>query len=111
MENVKIEVYGGINSGGGGCACGCSGCTPSDAKAEYEAMKQEVLDKFGNTGLSLEFIDTDNTDLTVFPEVEKVIKAGYSFPITVINGNPKFAGGISAESVIGIVMEIQGKVQ
>ncbi|MEA4924664.1 MAG: hypothetical protein VB084_05065 [Syntrophomonadaceae bacterium] len=111
MANITIEIYGGINTGGGGCACGCSGCTPFDAKAEYEAVKKEVLARFGDAGLRLEFIDTDNVDLAAFPEVEKVVKSGYPFPITVVNGNPKLAGGISAESIIGIVTELQSQEQ
>jgi hypothetical protein len=111
MENVKIEVYGGVNSEGGGCSCGCSGCTPSDARAEYEAMKKEVLERFQGTGLSLEFIDTNNVDLAALPEIEEVIRSGYPFPITVINGNPRFAGKISADLIIGIITKLQSEVQ
>jgi len=107
MEIIKIQVYGGINTGGGGCSCGCTSCTPADAKAEYEAMKKELVDRFGETDLSLEFIDTGGVNLSAFPEVEKVIRAGYSFPITLVNGNPRLAGGISAESIIQIVTDLQ----
>jgi len=109
MENIKIEVYGGINSGGGGCSCGCTGCTPADAKAEYEVMKKELVDRFGETALSLEFIDTGGVNLAAYPEVERVIQAGYSFPITVINGSPRLAGGMPVDSIIQIVTDLQSE--
>ncbi|MDD3269573.1 MAG: hypothetical protein PHX14_09645 [Syntrophomonadaceae bacterium] len=107
MNVIKIEVYGGINAGGGGCSCGCSSCTPADAKAEYEAMKKTLLDQYGEEKLSLEFIDTGDVKLADYPEVEKVIQAGYSFPITVVNGSPRLAGAISPDSVVEIITDLQ----
>jgi len=109
MENVKIEVYGGINAGGGGCSCGCTSCTPADTKAEYEAMKTVLVDRFGEASLSLEFIDTGGVNLGAYPEVEKVVSAGYSFPITFINGTPRLAGGIPIDSIIQIITDLQPK--
>jgi len=107
MDTIKIEVYGGINLGGGGCGCGCSTCTPVDAKAEYEIVKKNLLDKYGPERLSLQYIDTGGINLSAYPEVEKVIRAGYSFPITVANGAPRLAGNISEESIIKIIPELQ----
>jgi disulfide oxidoreductase YuzD len=103
MEKVKIEVYGGINADGGGCSCGCTSCAPADAKAEYEAMKEVLLERFGEETLSLEYIDTGGVNLAEFPEVEKVVLAGYPFPITFVNGNPRWAGGITIDSITEIV--------
>lgn len=57
--------------------------------------------------MSIEFVDTDGAKLSSYPEVEKVIRAGYSFPVTVINGSPRLAGSISVESVIEIITELQ----
>jgi disulfide oxidoreductase YuzD len=105
--DIKIEVYGGMNVGGGGCSCACAGCSPVDVKAEYEAVKKALLDKFGEKDLSLEFIDMDKANPSDFPEIEKVIQAGYSFPVTVVNGSPRLAGGISLDSIAKIIMELQ----
>lgn len=109
MDIIKIEVYGGINAGGGGCSCGCTACTPADAKAEYEEMKKILLNKYGEEILSLEFIDTGGVKLSAYPEVEKVIRAGYSFPVTVVNGKPRLAGAISLDSVVEIITELQNE--
>ena len=105
MNKVKIEVYGGMNSGGGGCSCGCSGCTPTDVKAEYESMKKALTDIFGTDLLTVEYMDTDSQGLSNYPEIEKVVQAGYPFPITVVNGNPRWAGGMPIDSMIQIVTE------
>lgn len=91
MEIIKIEVYGGINTGGGGCSCGCTSCTPADAKAEYEVMEKAVLGKFGAEALSLEFVETGGVKLDAYPAVEKVFRAG----------------GISVDAITEIVKEIQ----
>lgn len=107
MSMVKIEVYGGINVGGGGCGCGCSSCTPTDYKAEYKEMEKALLTKYGEETLSLKYIDTGGVNLSAYPEVEKVIRAGYSFPIAVVNGSPRLAGAISLKSIIEIIDEIK----
>jgi len=107
MNIIKVEVYGGINTGGGGCSC--TTCTPADAKAEYEEMKKVLLNKYGEEKLSLEFIDTGGVKLAAYPEVEKVIRAGYSFPITVVNGSSRLAGAISVDSITEIITEIQNQ--
>jgi disulfide oxidoreductase YuzD len=109
LDNIKIVVYGGTNTGGGGCGCGCTTCTPADAKAEYEIMHKELLSKYGPEMLSIEFIDTSGVKLSSYPEVEKIIRAGYSFPITVIDGSPRLAGSISVDSVIEIITELQNQ--
>lgn len=108
METIKIEVYGGINAGGGGCSCGCTSCTPADSRAEYEVMKKVLMEHFSEGVVSLEFIDT-GSDPGTYPEIEKVIRAGYSFPVTCINGTPRLAGGIPADTLIEIINELQTK--
>lgn len=109
MDVVKIEVYGGTNTGGGGCSCGCTNCTPADAKAEFETMKKMLFNKYGEETLNLEFIDTADARLADYPEVEKVIQAGYPFPITVINGSPRLAGAISPDSIDQIIIELKNQ--
>lgn len=106
MEKIEIKVYSGINAGGGGCSCGCSSCTPADFKTEYEMMRNALLQKYGPQDLSMEFIDTEGKDLAEYPQVQKVIQSGYSFPITVVNGSPRLAGAIPADALIEIIDEL-----
>jgi len=72
-------------------------------------MKKELLVKYGAETLSIEFIDTGGVKLSSYTEVGKVIQAGYSFPVTVINGSARLAGSISVESIIEIITELQKK--
>ncbi|KUG03319.1 hypothetical protein ASZ90_019282 [hydrocarbon metagenome] len=106
MNTIKIKVYGGINAAGGGCGCGCSGCTPADARAEFEAVQADLLKKYGEEALDFEFIDTGD-DLHKYPKVQEIIQAGYSFPVIVVDGNPRLAGGMPMESMLKIINEIQ----
>ena len=105
MDTIKIIVYSGISLGG--CGCGSASCTPADTKTEYENVKRELLEKYGEQQINIELIDTGGVKLSDYPEVEKVIRAGYSFPITVINGSPYLAGAISADSIIDVISELQ----
>lgn len=105
MTQVKIEVYSGMNAGGGGCSCGCSGCTPTDVKAEYEAMKKTLLEQFGADTVAIDYIDTEEAGLSSYPEVEEVAKAGYPFPITLVNGKPRWAGGMPVDSMTQIIID------
>lgn len=106
MAQVKIEVYGGMNAAGGGCSCGCTSCTPTDVKAEYEAMKKTLLEQFGADTLEIEYIDTEAVGLSSFPQVEEVVKAGYPFPITLVDDKPRWAGGMPVDSMTQIILEI-----
>jgi hypothetical protein len=106
MSIVKIEVYSRMSAGGGGCSCGCSGCTPSDVKAEFDAMKNKMVEQFGAETLEIDYIDTEGLTLVQYPEVEKVANAGYPFPITVVNGKPRWAGGMPTDSISQIIVEV-----
>ncbi len=106
MNTIKIEVYGGINTGGGGCSCGCSSCTPADARTEFEAVQEALVKKYGEGVLDFEFIDT-GINIQNYPQVQQIIQAGYSFPVIVVDGNPRLAGGMPIDAMIQIISEIQ----
>lgn len=106
MGTIKIEVYGGINKAGGGCSCGCSGCTPADARVEFETVRVALVEKFGPGTLEFEFIDTGE-NLTNYPQVQQIIQAGYSFPVIVVDGNPRLAGGMPMDAMMQIISELQ----
>ncbi len=106
MDNITIEVYGGINTAGGGCSCGCSSCTPADARVEFEAVQDALVKKYGEGVLDFQFIDTGDK-LRDYPQIQQIIQAGYSFPVIVVDGNPRLAGGMPLDAMIQIISEIQ----
>lgn len=105
MRKILVEVYAGINGGGGCCSCS-GGCGIEEVKIEYENMAQAVKEKYGDD-VEVNFIDTTGRDLGEFKVLEKVIKMGYSFPFTVINGQPRLAGKVSTEAVLELVEKIK----
>ncbi|MDO4539696.1 MAG: hypothetical protein Q4B48_01155 [Syntrophomonadaceae bacterium] len=61
--------------------------------------------KYGQ--IECEYIDTAEQDLSMFPEVEDVVKRGYSFPLTAINGTLRLAGVIAPDAIVEILDEAQ----
>lgn len=101
-DKILIEVYGGTNQG---CASGCSGCgqqfgcgtsTPTDKMVER--LAEELNTGYGDK-VEIRYIDTDQSGIKDFPVISQIIKAGYPFPITVIDGKPRLAGSINLEMI------------
>ena len=107
MEKILIEVYAGVNPNcGGGCCCS-SPASPEKLKAEFATMQQTIADKYEKEIVECRFIDTTGQNLDDYPEVQKITRAGYSFPITLINGQARLASVISVEAIGKIIDEIQ----
>ncbi|HBK52970.1 hypothetical protein [Syntrophomonas wolfei] len=56
--------------------------------------------------VEVKYVDTDKTGFDNYPLVRRVLQMGYTFPITLINGEPKFAGGIMEREINNIVDEL-----
>jgi disulfide oxidoreductase YuzD len=64
-------------------------------------MKNSYGDK-----VEVKYVDTDKTGFDNYPLVRRVLQMGYNYPITIINGEPKFAGGIMEREINNIVDEL-----
>lgn len=104
-SKIVIEVFGIKNesAGGGDCGPGCCGpgsCGPAPTMGEMFQdfvnfiEKSEVKDK-----VTLRFIDVMEDNLDEYESVKKVLAQGYGLPLTVINGNARFYGGLSIEMI------------
>ncbi|MGE5390851.1 MAG: hypothetical protein ACM3PE_07275 [Deltaproteobacteria bacterium] len=56
--------------------------------------------------VEVKYIDADKNGLADYPLVSRVLQMGYPYPITLINGEPKFAGGIMAPDIKSNIDEI-----
>lgn len=56
--------------------------------------------------VEVKYVDTDKTGFDDYPLIRRVLQVGYTFPITLINGEPKFAGGIMEREINKIVGEL-----
>ncbi|WP_054696986.1 hypothetical protein [Syntrophomonas palmitatica] len=70
-----------------------------------EKVSEDLKESFGDQ-VSLKYIDADKEGLVNYPLVNKVLQMGYPFPITVINGEPKFAGGIMVPELKSSIEEL-----
>ena len=110
MAKIEVVVFGGTNIGlGAGCSCGCAGCGGvQNVEAEFQSMAARLRAKYEPEEVSFSFINTEGKSLSEYPDIEKVIMNGYSFPITVINDTPYLAGAVDGDAVEEIIAEING---
>lgn len=115
MNSIDVKVYAGHNVNGSGCAGCCAGCaaTSDNIELEYGRMVESLQKTCQEAGqaITFSFIDTTDKDLAAFPEIEKVIMHGYSFPVTVINDTPYLAGAIDRQAVAEIINDISRGVE
>lgn len=100
-EKILVEVFGGTNQA---CGCSCSDCGPGACgpSAPMNELVERLADDLKSSHgekVEVRYIDTNEQGLANFPSIRQVIEAGYPFPITSVNGQPRFAGAINLEAV------------
>ncbi len=112
-KRVLVEILQGTGQQtGGGCSCsGCpsaGSCGPTiDFKKEAEELSGKLIEKFGDN-VEVKYVDLDAVGMEEYPVMNKVMQMGYPFPITLINGDPRFAGGImdtEVENAVQVILE------
>lgn len=110
MDNdtqVLVEIIQGSNpaSACGGWA-GCAPATSCGSTTDYaeltEKLAQDLNKDYGNK-VQVRYIDIDKVGMKEYPVIDQVIQMGYPYPITLINGEPKFAGGIMQPEIKSIL--------
>lgn len=104
-QAILVEILQGTQIVSGGC--NCSGGCPSasscggnnDNYAELTAEMAEDFKKAYGDKVEVKFVDTDKEGLANYPIMNRVLQMGYPYPVTLINGDPKFAGGIMISEV------------
>lgn len=64
-----------------------------------------MTDKFGEQ-VEVKYVDLDLVGMEKYPIMDKVMQMGYPFPVTLINGEPRFAGGVMDTEVETAVQSI-----
>ncbi|MEN6389126.1 MAG: hypothetical protein ABFD04_01835 [Syntrophomonas sp.] len=111
VNKVLVEILQGTAPQGG---CNCSGCASSsscgsavDWEAEIEKLSGELTASFGDK-VEVKYVDVDKEGLGNYPAVGRVLQMGYPYPITMINGQPKFAGGILSNDIKTSINDLLG---
>ena len=110
VEKVLVEVIQGTQMMMGGWSCdGCdvAGSCGSevDIVAEVEKLAVDLKESFGDM-VELKYVDADKEGLDNYPVMHKVLQMGYPYPITLFNGEPKFAGGVMAVEIKSSIKEL-----
>jgi disulfide oxidoreductase YuzD len=103
---VLVEVlHGSHNPAGGGCE-GCASAANCSSNIDYsiqtEKLSADLKGEYGDK-VQVNYIDVDKTSLKDYPMVDQVLQMGYPYPITLINGEPKFAGGILLPEIKSVI--------
>ncbi len=111
-QTILIEVLQGTQVVSGGCNCsgGCPSASSCGGNTEnYQELTAEMsedLKKIYGDQVEVKYIDVDKDGLANYPIMDRVLQMGYPYPVTLINGDPKFAGGIMISEVKQSIEEL-----
>lgn len=78
--------------------------------AELTAQMTDELKKAYGDQVEVKYVDVDQVGLANYPMMNQVLQMGYPYPVTLIDGQPKFAGGIMSAEVKQLIEEtLKGK--
>lgn len=106
QEKILIEILVGPQGEIRSCE-GCSGggcCGTADYSSTTKMVAEVLQEHFGEL-VEVRYIDVEQTGLTDYPKVPNVLSVGYRYPITLINGKPRLAGGVSLDQIRNLVEE------
>lgn len=105
-DKIIVEILAGTR----GMSSACEGCLSGSCcgSEDYAALTGKVAeglqDQYGDR-IEVRYVDVDQVGLDLYPKVRNVLTIGYKYPITVIDGKPRLAGGVSLEQIKEIVEE------
>ncbi len=115
QNKILVEVLQGTQSMGGGCSCtgGCPSAATCGTPVDYTEAATKLFDDlkqaYGDK-VEVKYVDVDKEGLGDYPVMNQVLQMGYPYPITLVNGAPKFAGGIMVNEIKQIIdEEIKGQ--
>ncbi|RKL62307.1 hypothetical protein DXT63_12465 [Thermoanaerobacteraceae bacterium SP2] len=69
----------------------------------YDEFVRFIKDSDINEKVETEFVDVIEDGLEGYVEALKLLEKGYGLPLTLINGKPRFYGGISNEMFYDVI--------
>lgn len=106
-DKVLVEILNGTQSSG----CNCSGCSsagscgPNSQEEMANKLAEDLSEAFGSK-VEVRYVDLDEVGLEKYPIMSRVLQMGYPYPITLINGEPRYAGGIMITEIKESITEI-----
>lgn len=105
-RKIEIEVFGVKNQpSAGGCSCS-GGCGPTITMGEmYKDFEFYMMNTHIKDQVEMRFIDVYFDDLDDYRYVIDAINKGLGLPLTAVNGELKFFGGISGQMMMELIMQ------
>lgn len=109
MKKAEVLIFGSSGSQDS-CDCedtlaavGCDGCKSSVGymKKEAEHLRKLLEKKYGDA-LNFNYVDVNSEEMNDYPGVTEILDM-FRLPITVINGEPRFHGWLSAKKISEII--------
>lgn len=76
-------------------------------KDEALELGEQLKEKYGDK-VEFMFVDTSSDKIKDYPNIRKILNK-VRLPLTVINGDPRFHGGLSSEGINQSIDDILGK--
>jgi hypothetical protein len=73
-------------------------------KDDAEELGQALKEKYGAV-IEVAFVDVTTNELKSYPKVEEILHR-VRLPLTVVNGEPRFHGGLSSEMISDVVNDL-----
>ncbi|MDD3654831.1 MAG: hypothetical protein PHO01_11765 [Desulfotomaculaceae bacterium] len=68
-------------------------------------LKKLLIQKFGHQKIDFTFVEVQSDEIKNYPEIEVVLERTI-LPLTVINGKPRFQGGLSVTMISEAVEQL-----
>ncbi len=72
---------------------------------EAKDLKNSLKGKLGKV-VKLTYVDVESDEMKNYPDIPPVLSNNIRLPLIVLNGEPRFYGGISADMIGNAVREI-----
>ena len=76
-------------------------------KEEAAELGDKLKYAFGDR-VETSFVDVSTSEIKNYPEIEKILSR-VRLPLTVINGQPRFHGGLGVDMIVDAIKELDSK--
>lgn len=104
INKIRVEVFGVRDQAAGG-GCSCSGdCGPTKTMGDlYREVESHLKNSTVNNQIDMTFIDVFHDELDEYKYVIDAMNKGFGLPLTAVNGELKFFGGMSGEMIVDLI--------
>lgn len=110
MKKVTVTVFGAYAPPCGDCdatpvIAGCSSCGTIDIMKKEAEHLQKLLEKNYSDIIEFNYVDVESEEIENYPGIKGILNR-VNLPLTVLDGEPRFHGGLSAKKVSEAINEI-----